>query len=133
MQDSSHVTPKEPVQSSPPSGDAPTASAGLDDSWKAEYESHVETWRAQSAEAREKADRERQRWEEIRAAEKKTGESVEKPLAGMGWESVVQKPSEQALPASTSPSAPLEQRSTSVNNVNFPFICPAPTLTSDLS
>lgn len=46
-----------------------TAAASANESWKAEYESQVETWRAQSSEAREKAEKERARWEAIRAAE----------------------------------------------------------------
>ncbi|KAF8986584.1 hypothetical protein BDQ17DRAFT_1548432 [Cyathus striatus] len=40
------------------------------DSWKTEYETQVQSWRAQSAEAREKAEKERERWEAVRAAEK---------------------------------------------------------------
>lgn len=46
------------------------SSESLDSTSDAEYESHVESWRAQSAEAREKAEKERARWEAIRAAEK---------------------------------------------------------------
>ncbi|KAJ6494763.1 hypothetical protein C8R47DRAFT_1069750 [Mycena vitilis] len=42
----------------------------LDTSSQSEYESQVESWRAQSAEARQKAEKERARWEAIRAAEK---------------------------------------------------------------
>jgi len=40
------------------------------DEWKSEYDSHVESWRAQSAAAREKAQKERERWEALRANEK---------------------------------------------------------------
>jgi len=40
------------------------------DASQSEYESQVESWRAQSAEARQKAEKERARWEAIRAAEK---------------------------------------------------------------
>lgn len=47
----------------------------MDDSWKSEYESHVQSWRAQSAEAREKAEKERAKWEDIRAQEKGSGGS----------------------------------------------------------
>jgi hypothetical protein len=42
----------------------------VDSTSQSEYESQVESWRAQSAEAREKAEKERARWEAIRAAEK---------------------------------------------------------------
>lgn len=41
-----------------------------DESWKAEYEAQVQSWRAQSAEAREKAEKERLKWEAIRAIER---------------------------------------------------------------
>ena len=44
-----------------------------DDTWKSEYESHVQSWRAQSAEAREKAEKERAKWEGIRENEKGSG------------------------------------------------------------
>ncbi|CAA7267134.1 unnamed protein product [Cyclocybe aegerita] len=71
--------------------------AGSEDSWKAEYEAQVQSWRAQSAEAREKAEKERLRWEAIRAAEKE--EAAKRKAAGIldeppsqaqgeGWESV---------------------------------------------
>lgn len=42
----------------------------LSDSWKDEYESRLANWRAESAEARTKAEAERARWEELRAAGK---------------------------------------------------------------
>ncbi|KAL1747033.1 hypothetical protein HDZ31DRAFT_32759 [Schizophyllum fasciatum] len=41
---------------------------GTDD-WQTEYEAYLRTWRAQSAETRERAEKERKRWEELRAAE----------------------------------------------------------------
>ena len=41
------------------------------DSTESEYEAYVAEWRAQSAEAREKAQKERARWETIRAVEKR--------------------------------------------------------------
>lgn len=34
--------------------------------WKVEYEEHLRNWRAESAEAREKAEKERARWEALR-------------------------------------------------------------------
>lgn len=55
-------------------------SSSSDEPWKAEYESHVQSWRTQSAEAREKAERERERWEAIRAVEKEAAAS--RKLAG---------------------------------------------------
>lgn len=57
----------------PPAVDASLPSSSDDESWKSEYESHVQSWRAQSAEAREKAEKERARWEEVRALEKEQG------------------------------------------------------------
>src|ERR1700733_5557344 len=47
-----------------------SSSGSSEDSRKAEYEAQVEIWRAQSSEAREKAEKERKRWEEIRALER---------------------------------------------------------------
>lgn len=52
-----------------------SSSVSTDGSWKSEYDSQVQSWRAQSAEAREKSERERARWEEIRAREKQEGGS----------------------------------------------------------
>ncbi|KIJ67086.1 hypothetical protein HYDPIDRAFT_174330 [Hydnomerulius pinastri MD-312] len=43
--------------------------AAEEDPWKAEFEAQVEEWRAQSAEAREKAEQERAKWEAIRLHE----------------------------------------------------------------
>ena len=40
------------------------------ETWKEEYDAQVEAWRAQSAEAREKAEAERAKWEAIRKEEK---------------------------------------------------------------
>lgn len=58
-----------PVQAEASSEDS-LASSVSDDSWKAEYEAQVQSWRAQSAEAREKAEKERLKWEAIRAIER---------------------------------------------------------------
>lgn len=52
------------------STDFSISASSTDDEWKSEYESHVQSWRAESAEAREKAERERAKWEEIRAKER---------------------------------------------------------------
>ena len=46
----------------------------FDDSRKEEYDAQVRFWRAQSAEQREKAEKERLRWEVIRAQEKEEAE-----------------------------------------------------------
>jgi hypothetical protein len=51
-----------------PSNEVPTSSSS-DDAWRVDYEGQVQSWRAQSAEARERAERERARWEAIRAEE----------------------------------------------------------------
>lgn len=79
------------------SADAPhegTSSGSPDDSWKVEYEEQVKIWRAQSSAAREKAEKERKRWEEIRASEK---DDAARPDASVtvvkegheaGWETV---------------------------------------------
>lgn len=57
-----------------------TASNDLEESWKADYEAQLQSWRAQSAEAREKAEKERLRWEAIRANEKE--EATKHKVAG---------------------------------------------------
>jgi len=70
-----------------------TSVAPSDDSWKVEYEAQVQSWRAQSAEAREKAEKERLKWESIRAIEK--GEAAKRKALGIMEEpapSVVQPP-----------------------------------------
>jgi hypothetical protein len=71
-------------------------SSSSDDSWKAEYEAQVQTWRAQSSEAREKAEHERKRWEEVRALEREEAarRNAEVPAVvgkeehEAGWETV---------------------------------------------
>lgn len=80
----------------------PTTSS--DDVWKAQYESQVEAWRAQSAEARLKAERERQRWESIRALEKQHKTPSDDP----GWETIGPK-----LPATEQPASILPGSSSS--------------------
>ncbi|KIK63151.1 hypothetical protein GYMLUDRAFT_57888 [Collybiopsis luxurians FD-317 M1] len=57
-------TPAEAAGSEEPSAE---------DSWKNEYEEQVKVWRQQSAEAREKAERERAKWEALREVEKAQG------------------------------------------------------------
>lgn len=79
-----------------PESKAGESSSSTDD-WKSEYESQVQTWRAQSAEAREKEEKERNRWEGIREAEKRDaeqrkaeGKSVHVEGHETGWETVSQ-------------------------------------------
>ncbi|EAU85500.1 hypothetical protein CC1G_06401 [Coprinopsis cinerea okayama7 len=63
----SETTADSAVDESEPT-EAPSATPEPD-AWKAEYDAQVEAWRAQSAEAREKAEKERARWEAIRKEE----------------------------------------------------------------
>jgi hypothetical protein len=67
-----------------------TASNDLEESWKADYEAQLQSWRAQSAEAREKAEKERLRWETIRANEKE--EATKRKVAG-----IVDEPSRSVI------------------------------------
>jgi len=62
-----------------------TESCNLEDSWKAEYEAQVQSWRARSAEEREKAEKERLRWEAIRSIEQE--EAAKRKAAGIPDES----------------------------------------------
>jgi hypothetical protein len=79
----------------PPSSETTSTESSISsDDWKTEYEAQVNTWRAQSAEAREKAEKERNRWEAIREreAEQRTAEAKSVQLDGhdSGWETVSQ-------------------------------------------
>jgi hypothetical protein len=65
-------------------------SVASDDSWKVEYEAQVQSWRARSAEEREKAEKERLRWEAIRAIEKE--EAAKRKAAGIVKEAAVAPP-----------------------------------------
>ncbi|KAJ7034979.1 hypothetical protein C8F04DRAFT_1259341 [Mycena alexandri] len=94
--------------------DSSVSSESLESTSDAEYESHVESWRAQSAEAREKAEKERARWEAIRAAEKQeaalrqaaipqdSGAVGGEIISDHGWETVG-KSQEVRRPSSPSP------------------------------
>ena len=66
---SGEVTLKSQDPIHPGSPTESTTSMSSDDSWKREYEKQVQSWRAQSAEAREKAEKGRVQWEAIRAEE----------------------------------------------------------------
>ncbi|KAF9450326.1 hypothetical protein P691DRAFT_798216 [Macrolepiota fuliginosa MF-IS2] len=56
------------------SASSPPPSQAEEESWKQEYEEQVKAWRAQSAEAREKAELVREQWEAKRAAEREEAE-----------------------------------------------------------
>ncbi|KIY72400.1 hypothetical protein CYLTODRAFT_417988 [Cylindrobasidium torrendii FP15055 ss-10] len=64
------------------------------ESWKSEYDEQLEHWKAESAVAREKAEKERKKWADIRATEPKEDYS--------GWENVKQSVSVTASPPTTS-------------------------------
>ncbi|KIM39780.1 hypothetical protein M413DRAFT_183269 [Hebeloma cylindrosporum] len=98
-----------------------TTSAASDDSWKIEYEAQVQSWRAQSAEAREKAEKERLKWESIRAIEREEiarrkalgipdepAPSITQPPVEENWQSASVHTSTSGLAAATSQSAHLE-------------------------
>lgn len=101
-----------------------TSAAPSDDSWKVEYEAQVQSWRTQSAEAREKAEKERLRWESIRAIEREEtakrealgipdepAPSIKRPPVEENWQSVGVHTSSSGLAAGTSQSAHLELES----------------------
>ena len=79
-EDKEHVDTAEVVDGS--STNPPTSD--LVDTWKAEYEAQVQSWRAQSAEAREKAEKERLKWESVRAIEKE--EATKRKATGIADE-----------------------------------------------
>ncbi len=60
------------------------------DAWKQEYDEQVKVWRAQSAEAREKAEKIREEWEAKRAAERE--EAVKRKVSG------VSEPAPEVIP-----------------------------------
>ncbi|KAJ7274449.1 hypothetical protein B0H12DRAFT_1208099 [Mycena haematopus] len=85
----------------------------VDSDYQREHESQVESWRAQSAEARQKAEKERARWEAIRAAEKqeaalrKAALPTDSGVGGetdQGWETVRARGETQEVPRPSSPS-----------------------------
>ncbi|KAF7374940.1 hypothetical protein MSAN_00380100 [Mycena sanguinolenta] len=85
----------------------------VDSDSQREYESQVESWRAQSAEARQKAEKERARWEAIRAAEKQEAAlrnaalPADSGVSGetdQGWETVGARGGTQEVPRPSSPS-----------------------------
>ncbi|KAF8623621.1 hypothetical protein AX17_007323 [Amanita inopinata Kibby_2008] len=99
--DSDETKSEEAVQSQPaeqPGGETSTGSeqASGVDTWREEYEAHVRTWRAQSAEAREKAEKERTKWEAIRAAEQEEGARRGPESKDSEWEAVAEKKKESS-------------------------------------
>ncbi|KAF9046917.1 hypothetical protein BDZ89DRAFT_1058387 [Hymenopellis radicata] len=82
----------------------PIVSAEEVESWKAEYDSQVQAWRAESAEAREKAETERQRWETVRANQ------VQAPSVMSGWETVGSKNTSSAPSGSVHTSSIADSR-----------------------
>ncbi|KAK0193742.1 hypothetical protein F5146DRAFT_1101636 [Armillaria mellea] len=96
----------------------PLVSSEVLESWKSEYESQVETWRSQSAEAREKAERERARWESVRAKERESGiVTIELPATSedsQKWEdvpsSITSSFPSMSFPEHTENSSPARQR-----------------------
>ncbi|KAF9496770.1 hypothetical protein BDN71DRAFT_1468269 [Pleurotus eryngii] len=74
--------PQPKVATEEPPSDTSSSSSD-NDAWKHEYESQVETWREQSALARERAEKERVRWEALRATEQQARRGLEQkqPLA----------------------------------------------------
>ena len=72
-----------------PSSATSTSAEDDDDSWKEAYQTQIRSWRAQSAEQREKAEKERLRWETIRAQEKEEADqrkSASVPSVQESWE-----------------------------------------------
>ncbi|CAK5268743.1 unnamed protein product, partial [Mycena citricolor] len=79
------------VPAAPPSEGDTVPPASDADTDHDEYDSYLTKWRAESAEQREKAEKERARWEDIRAAEKQEGSSRQgQSVVNDGWESVGQ-------------------------------------------
>ncbi|CAE6481478.1 unnamed protein product [Rhizoctonia solani] len=82
-------TPPPPAPVNNPADEASSApgSDPITDDWKDEYDARVANWRAESAEARVKAEAERAKWEELRAAghvpEHETWESVGASESGL--------------------------------------------------
>ncbi|KAI0264394.1 hypothetical protein BC834DRAFT_1042325 [Gloeopeniophorella convolvens] len=102
--------PTQPTEEAPPPAPAPAdadaasapepaVSAAEREAWQAEYDGHVARWRRESADANERAEAERARWEERRARE---GPDADADEAGNGWEAV----SQVSTPPASAPAAP---------------------------
>ncbi|EJD37730.1 hypothetical protein AURDEDRAFT_116703 [Auricularia subglabra TFB-10046 SS5] len=87
----SQVPAQAGAQPSQPDGAAAASSdpvlSSSEPEWKEEYDERLAEWRAAAAVAREKAERERAKWEAIRAEEAKRMPSATSSFAS-GWESV---------------------------------------------
>ncbi|KAF9069218.1 hypothetical protein BDP27DRAFT_1447813 [Rhodocollybia butyracea] len=70
---SSSVKTQDTEESPTPVEASGSTESSSEDKWKIEYEEQVKTWKLQSTEAREKAERERAKWEALREAEKVQG------------------------------------------------------------
>ncbi|KAJ7475785.1 hypothetical protein FB451DRAFT_1366479 [Mycena latifolia] len=117
LQDPQNSTQLDTASTSTPSStnESSVSSDSVDSTSQSEYESHVESWRAQSAEARQKAEKERARWEAIRAAEKQeaalrkaalpvaTSGGADGIASDHGWETVAGTTQEAPRPSSPSP------------------------------
>lgn len=93
-------TPPAPTAPAPaPPPDAPPAEPTPAEAeapgWKEEYDSRLAEWRATAAAARDKAERERARWEAVRAEEAKTAPPsatssfADVSAPGSGWQSAL--------------------------------------------
>lgn len=96
-------------------------SEGSDD-WKEQYEAQLQSWRAQSAEARLKAEKERERWEAIRKVEKEeaarraTEATVEEPSSAP---QVVQESLSSSITTTVEQSSSLPDDSQRWEDVHF--------------
>ncbi|KAG9128098.1 hypothetical protein FRC07_004992 [Ceratobasidium sp. 392] len=115
--------PPPPADSLADEASSAPGSDPLTDSWKEEYDSRLATWRAESAEARTKAEAERARWEELRAA----GQAPEHE----SWESVKDAgtsaaESDTVISESTGTGGPGPAHGSAADTVNAPpFTSPA--------
>ncbi|KAF5367402.1 hypothetical protein D9758_003779 [Tetrapyrgos nigripes] len=77
----------EETPANPP--DTLSASSDAHEKWKEEYEDQVKVWKSQSAEAREKAEKERARWESIRRSASLEGVHINPPpSSSASWDSI---------------------------------------------
>ena len=118
--------------------------SGGDDSWKDEYEQHLNHWRAESAAAREKAEQERERWRLIREQEQKQqaehGREQEKQSAvqrkDSEWETVTRSSSirgaAESAPKQTEAVSGASAAIAGVYNTPPPHTLPSPTYSRNL-
>ncbi|KAK2460887.1 hypothetical protein APHAL10511_007357 [Amanita phalloides] len=82
-----HEEVVEPQTHENPSAES-TSTLDSSAAWKAEYEEHVRAWHAESADARSRAEKERARWEAIRAAAKEEASQSKTEPWESEWERV---------------------------------------------